>query len=415
MRRFAAGLTVVLLVVSGCSAVRAQKALVVMAAWASGPERATVEKVLAAFTRDTGIRTEFVGTRAITQVLQSDVRKGTPPDVAILPSPGDLAGYARAGALTPLDAVFPARVVAVGEQWSQLEQVGTPDRFGVAVKVDLKSALWYDPSRLAKPPRTAAELRAFGRSRPEAWCLGLAGVPASGWPGTDWVEDILLHQAGPEVYRAWTAGTLAWTDPRVRAAWETWGELIGGAVSGGPGTALLTDYDDAGRGLFSTPPSCSLDHQASFITGAYVEYLNGHSYAFTRFPPLADVAPASVVSADLAAIFRDSPQARRLVEFLASDTAQGLWAQDGAYSASRTLPGSAGRTGTRAEVTGILTSDDALCFDGADLMPATMRTAFYRAVLRFVDEPGTLDTLLAQLDTVRTGAGEKTWLDVPCG
>ncbi|WP_447007891.1 hypothetical protein ACRAKI_16065 [Saccharothrix isguenensis] len=62
-----------------------------------------------------------------------------------------------------------------------------------------------------------------------------------------------------------------------------------------------------------------------------------------------------------------------------------------------------------------LTSPGTFCFDASGLMPGVMRTAFYRAALEYVNDPARLDTVLAQLDTVRTNIGRDEWLDFPCG
>ena len=35
------------------------------------------------------------------------------------------------------------------------------------------------------------------------WCVGIESGAASGWPGTDWIEDIVLRQAGPDSYNQW--------------------------------------------------------------------------------------------------------------------------------------------------------------------------------------------------------------------
>jgi alpha-glucoside transport system substrate-binding protein len=56
-----------------------------------------------------------------------------------------------------------------------------------------------------------------------------------------------------------------------------------------------------------------------------------------------------------------------------------------------------------------------LCFDAADLMPATMRNAFYRAVLEYLSDPTQLDQLLKELDGVRLGIPQGEWLKIPCG
>jgi hypothetical protein len=46
------------------------------------------------------------------------------------------------------------------------------------------------------------------------WCLGVESVAASGWVGTDWIENILLRQSGAKKYDDWYNGKLSWTDDR---------------------------------------------------------------------------------------------------------------------------------------------------------------------------------------------------------
>jgi len=413
-------LVAVLLGSVACSAA-GKGTVVVLASW-TGAEEQDFRKVLQAFTGKTGIEFDYQGTRALDQVLASDVQHGTPPDVAVLPNPGSLAGYVHQGKIKPLGDVL-------GEQstgsWQTLEKVGTTQQYAVAVKADLKSAIWYATANLPGPkPATWAELLALsGKLTADGrtpWCLGLGAPPTSGWPGTDWIEDILLHTAGPDFYRRWAAGRVAWTAPEIRKAWADWGELVtpGGAVRGGAPAALLTDFGDAGRPLFTTPPGCLLEHQASFIMGNYRRADNtvpepAKDFDFFRFPG----PEVSEVSADLAGMFHDTPQARELMRFLASDEAQRIWPgihRGRVFSVDTTVTGVYDDPVSRRVAEILTASRQPLCFDASDLMPATMTGAFYRAVLEYLNDPGRLDDLLKQLETVRNpSTGD--WVDVPCG
>jgi alpha-glucoside transport system substrate-binding protein len=55
-----------------------------------------------------------------------------------------------------------------------------------------------------------------------------------------------------------------------------------------------------------------------------------------------------------------------------------------------------------------------LCLDAADVMPATMRSAFYRAVLEYLNAPNRLDSLLDELEAVRHGIPTGEWLNLAC-
>jgi alpha-glucoside transport system substrate-binding protein len=399
----------------------------VLASW-TGAEEDDFRTVLRAFTTATGIEVDYQGTRALDQVLASDVQRGTAPDVAVLPNPGSLATYARRGKLKPLDALLGPQP-GYGKQWLDLEKAGTGQQYAIAVKADLKSAIWYDVTDLrgARPGTwdelltLSRQLTADGRT---PWCLGMGAPPTSGWPGTDWIEDILLHSAGPDTYRQWSAGKLSWNSSQVRQAWVDWGALVAvpGAVRGGAPAALLTDFGDAGRGLFTRPAGCVLEHQASFVMGGYSAMKRtdgssprpGRDFAFFPFPGPA----VSEVSADLAAMFHDTPQARELMKYLASDQAQRIWPgihRGSVFSVDRNVGGVYDDVVSR-QVSSTLTSpQQRLCFDASDLMPATMTGAFYRAVLEYLNDPSRLDTLLADLDTVRRSVPADEWLNVPCG
>ncbi len=417
------------LLAGGCSASAGGETVSVLASWTENEEKA-FRQVLDAFKADTGIDYDYQGTRAIEQVLASDVQRGTAPDVAVLPNPGVLAKYEKSGDLLPLDGVLEGSAAdSYGQQWLTLQKIGKTKQYAVAVKADLKSLIWYNPARLTGPkPTTWADLLAFSTNLAATggtpWCVGMGAPPTSGWPGTDWIEDILLHSAGPGVYRAWSSGQLEWNSPEVKKAWQDWGSMVAapGTVRGGTAAALFTDFADAGKPMFATPPGCMLEHQASFIMSRYqdLERADGTSprpgsdFDFLRFPG----RDAYEVSADLAGMFRDTPQARKLISYLASEKAQRIWPaipRANAFSVNRKVGPDVYADQVSKRIADTLTFAPELCFDASDLMPATMSGAFHRAVLEYLSNTERLDTLLKQLEEVRMSIPEDQWLDIPCG
>ena len=51
------------------------------------------------------------------------------------------------------------------------------------------------------------------------WCIGLGSGDATGWPGTDWMEDIMLRTHAPSVYDAWVTNEMPFNDPKVIEVW----------------------------------------------------------------------------------------------------------------------------------------------------------------------------------------------------
>lgn len=428
MKRLLTVIMVLSLFAGGCSGTGDDGKVTVLASW-TGDEEKAFKQVLDAFEADTGISYNYQGTRAVEQVLASDVQRGAAPDVAVLPNPGVLAKYQKSGDLLPLDGVLEgAAGDSYGQQWLALQKIGKTKQYAVAVKADLKSLIWYNPAQMTGPkPTTWADLVAFGANLTAKggtpWCVGMGAPPTSGWPGTDWIEDILLHSAGRVSYWAWSSGKLAWTSAEIEQAWRDWGSVVAvpGAVRGGTAAALFTDFADAGKPMFTKPPGCALEHQASFVMSRYqLKRADGTSprpgtdFDFLRFPG----RDAYEVSADLAGMFRDTPEARRLIAYLSSEKAQRIWPgipSASAFSVHPKVGPDVYADPVSRRIAETLTSVPDLCFDASDLMPAPMSGAFHRAVLEYLSNPERLNVLLAQLEKIRMSIPADQWLDIPCG
>lgn len=416
------------IILIACSTPGSAGSVSVLGPWTAEEEQ-YFRRVLAGFEEATGVQVVYQGTRALNEVLLSNVQNGTPPDVAILFSVGELGQYQNKGQLHELDDVIaPEQEAAYSSQWRQLQSLGTNNLYGAVVKANLKSIVWFNPRHVSTPaPKDLNELLALSQSIVAGrggtpWCMGMGSTPTSGWPGTDWIEDILLYQFGTDIYQQWAAGTLSWTSPQVRKAWEDWGKVVD---TTGPRSVLLTDFQDAGRPMFTDPPGCFLHHQPSFTMTNYQTYETaprpGSDFDFFRFPDgPGSAGPTNetfTVSADMAVMFKDTPQARQLIKYLATDKAQRIWpsVSSGAFSINRNVELSVYTDNVSKRIAQELTTADTLCFDATDLMPATMRNAFYRAVLEYVSDPNQLNRLLEDLDVVRRGIAPEEWLNIPCG
>ncbi|OHV44230.1 hypothetical protein BCD48_26035 [Pseudofrankia sp. BMG5.36] len=402
-----------------CGGVSSRQSVSVLGTW-TDDEQARFADVLRPFERQTGIDVRFEGTRDFEAVLAGRVQSGDMPDLALMPSLGDLEQYARGGQLVALDdgsgAVDLARIQReYGPTWLGVGKVpgadGRDREYGLVVKGTRKSLVWYSgahyswpvPSTLDELVATSQEIAATGTP---PWCLGMRSSSDSGWPGTDWIEDILLHQATAEDYRSWANGDLAWTSPTVRKAWETWGKLVAPAmVRDGPAGALLSGFLDPGAAMFDRRPGCYLHQAGSFAAGVYRDSAGQPATDARYFDfPAASGDRRIIIAGDVLAMFHDTPAARRLANYLTGTQAQEIWARAG------------GTISPNNAVTATAYPDDALralarsvedtacadvVFDASDAMPAAMRTAFYQGVTEFVANPARLDRILAGLDNVR--------------
>jgi alpha-glucoside transport system substrate-binding protein len=362
----------------------------------------------------TGAKVKYTGTRDINTILTTGVASGVLPDLAGLPGPGQMAEYAAAGALVPLDDVLDIATYTA-DTAPALVELGKVDGqvMGVFIKAAVKGLIWYNPSLHNygdNPPATWDDLKAQAAANQGAaqatWCLGIESGAASGWPATDWIEDIVLRSAGPDVYTQWYQGKIKWSDPRIRAAFELYVNDVVGTTYGGQQTAAATNFEIAGDPLFADPPGCVFHHQASFITGigGFKDRQAGTDYDFFPFPDINSQYSGAVEGAgDLFGMFHDTAAARSLMRYLVTAEAQDIWVKaGGALSANKNATSYPDDISARSAQ--ILTDAGFFVFDASDLMPAAMNDAFWRGMVALTSGGASLDQVLADLDAAQTDA-----------
>lgn len=384
----------------------------VIGTW-GGDEQDAFLQMVAPFEERTGITVEYTGTRDLNAVLTTGVASGILPDLAGLPGPGQMREFAQRGALIPLNDILDIDTYQA-ETSPGFVELGTvnDEIYGVFIKAAVKGLIWYNPAHYSgEAPSSWDELmsvaaaEASGDTAP--WCVGLESGAASGWPGTDWIEDFVLRQSGPDVYDAWTFGEHAWNSPEIRAAFEAYGEVIENS-HGGSGYVINTNFDSAANPMFEDPPGCLFHHQASFITEFFQNQggAGPDDYDFFLMP---DVDPqysdAMTGAGDLFGMFNDTPEARQLMEYLVTAEAQSIWVGiGGAISGNTTVTNYPDEiSGRSAELLG---QAEVFRFDASDLMPEAMNNAFWSAMLEYTQNPGRLDQILDNLDSVQSSAYE---------
>jgi alpha-glucoside transport system substrate-binding protein len=392
-------------------AARGSGVIRVLGSWEES-ELVTLREMVLPFEERTGHRVEFETTRDLRGAIESSLEAGDPPDIAGLPGPGYMAELARRGQLVDLGAAIDLgaykRMTAPA-----FVHLGTIDGrlVGVFLKGTIKGLLWYRPDVFGGGPFADwarlqhAAMTSVPGVRP--WCIGLASDAASGWPGTDWIEDFVLRQSGPRVYDDWVDGRIRWSAPEIRRAFETFGTVVGEQdVHGGVQGALETHFSRAGDGLFSEPPACLMVHQATFMSTFLDEAVarSGGSYDFMPFPDIDPrFAGALIGAGDLIALLRDTGPGRQLLSYLMGTQAQSiLVGAGGALSGNLLLddyPSDILRRQAR-----LLAAAAIFRFDASDAMPEEMGRAFWQAVLDFVADQSRLEDILAELDAVQAEA-----------
>lgn len=363
--------------------------LTVFGPW-RGEDQALIESVLAYYTAATGVTVAYSSSENYEQQIVIDTQAGSPPDIAILPQPGLIADLAAKGLLAPLGdetRAWLAENYAAGDSWVGLGTYkgadGAEALFAFPYKIDVKSLVWYVPENFEdagyEVPQTMEELRTLTdrivADGGTPWCIGLGSGGATGWPATDWVEDMMLRTASPETYDQWVRNEIRFDDPAVIAAIEEFGAFArnDAFVDGGAAAVATTDFRDSPAGLFASPPKCYLHRQASFIPSFFPEGTElGQDADFFYFPAYAgkDLGKPVLGAGTLAMITKDSEAARAFIEFLKTPIAHEVWmAQSGFLTPLKSANPEAYANDALKKQGEILLNATTFRFDGSDLMP----------------------------------------------
>ena len=384
----------------------------VVGVW-GGAERESFFAMVKPFEERTGIKVEYTGTRDLNALLWRGIARKELPDVAGIPGPGQMAEFAQVGALRDLTGVVDvARYKA--ETVPAFVDLGTVDGklVGVFIRANVKGLMWFNPKVYALGPASTYEellrkANQAARGQTKRWCIGLESGEASGWPATDWIEDILLRQSGPDIYSDWVAGKVKWTSPEVRKAFESFGAVVSPAAAfGGTERILATNFGEAGNPLFADPPGCVFHHQASFMTEFFRREAGARAdeIDFFPFPTIDPRYEGAVIGAgDLFGMFNDTPQAREFMKYLVTPEAQSLWvSRGGALSGNSKVTEYPDDLSRRAA--NVLLNAKVFRFDASDMMPEAMNDAFWSATLDFTRDQNRLDDILNRLDAVQARA-----------
>ncbi|MBU4313950.1 MAG: ABC transporter substrate-binding protein [Actinobacteria bacterium] len=384
----------------------------VLGTW-GGDELTNFQEAVFPFTDETGIGMAFEGTRDLAAVLTIRVEAGNPPDLAILPNPGQMYELAKDGRLIDVSQFMNMEELNqnYAQAWLDLASYnGT--LYGIFYKVANKSLIWYNPSVFSAAgyeiPTTWDELIALSdqivSDGSTPWAIGFESGPASGWPATDWIEDIMLRTAGPDIYDQWVNHEISWTDEAVKNAWEVFGGIVGNEEYqyGGSTGTLTTNFGDAPASLFTSPPGAYMHRQASFITGFFPEGLvAGNDYDFFPFPSIDPAYGIPVLGgADLIVVFNNTPEVQQLVKYLATAQPQEIWAAKGGgfISPNKAVSLDAYPDELTRKMAEMVVNAEVFRFDASDLMPAAVGSgSFWTGTLDYVGGED-LDTVLEEIE-----------------
>jgi ABC-type sugar transport system ATPase subunit/carboxylesterase type B/ABC-type glycerol-3-phosphate transport system substrate-binding protein len=339
-------------------------------------------------------------------------------DIAAVPQPGAIPDLVERGEIVALEDLgfdigelndmFGEGFVALGEYQGK--------HYGLPTNINLKSMIWYPKAAFDDAgyeiPETWDDLIALSdqivADGSAPWCIGIESEGATGWPATDWIEDIMLATAGVDVYDQWYRNEIPFTDDAVRNAFELFGEILftDGYVLGGASNVADVAFGDAPGPMFQDPPGCYLHRQASFINAFFPEGTEaGVDYDWFPFPSIDQ--QGTLYAGELTVVGRNGNRPE-VVDFLRRFMGQDVQcAMAGVEGSSRISPNvEVGRDcyaneilAGAAEVLTEALAEDYGRFDASDLMPASVGSgSFWTGMVEYVrGGPGNLDEVLESI------------------
>jgi alpha-glucoside transport system substrate-binding protein len=395
----------------------------------SGIEAQAVQQVIDDKLGDKDYAAEYEGSDSFEEQIKIRVDGGNPPDVALYPQPGSVVEQGDLGNaialedlgfdIAELEALFGPYLISLG--------VGADGKhYGLPTNVNSKSLVWYPKAEFDaagyEVPTTWDELISLSdqivADGGTPWCIGIGSDAATGWPATDWMEDIMLRTAGPELYDKWVTHELLFSSPEVTRAAEYLGQIAftEGYVLGGSENIPSIDFRDAPDPMFNDPPSCFLHRQATFITNFFNApgdeegesgLVAGEDYAVFAFPDIDEGKKGALGAGEMAAIFRDAPEVREfLADFIDADV---QCAQGSIEGVARISPNiNVGPDCYRDDIIssaagGIIEAlkVDGFRFDASDLMPSAVGSgSFWTGMIDYMTGgPDSLAEVLEAIDT----------------
>ncbi|TVQ40161.1 MAG: carbohydrate ABC transporter substrate-binding protein [Spirochaetaceae bacterium] len=366
------------------------------------------------FIEQTGIDVYYEGSGDFEALITVRAEGGDPPDIAAFPQPGLMSDLHGQGHIIDLrDWLSQAELAASYDQsWIDMSRHDDGAIMGVWYRTSVKSLVWYAPAVFAAEgyeiPTSWDELLVLSDQMVAdgytPWSISMESGGATGWVGTDWIEDIMLRIHPPDVYDAWVAGDLPFDSPEVRAAFEYLAEIWfnDDYVLGGTASILTVPFGDGANPVVTDPPRALMHRQASFITaflpdGTAIGEDGDISYFYLpHIDP--DMGDPVLVAGDIMSAMQDRPEVRAVMRYLTTGESTRGWLEQGGFVSPHLDADLSWYPELDRGYAEILMNADVVRFDASDLMPGAVGTgSFWTGMVDFVSGDS-LDEVLPAID-----------------
>ena len=389
-------ITLVSLALLAAGSASAQKTVNIFGAF-SGNDAKDFQAVIDAFeAKNPGVTVKYSSSADFNTLLNVRVQSGDYPDLAAIPQPGVVKDLAAKGAILPVTPDILTQIKRnYSPAWETLGKGNDGKVYGVFHRVNVKGLVFYNKSAFIKAgyavPKTWLEVQALTRKM-EAdstapWCVGIESGAATGWPATDWLENMMLRTAPAGDYDNWITGKLPFTSPQVKNAFTVvdsiWNDPK--AVYGGRASIAATNFQTSAQGLFTAKPQCWMHLQGSFATDFFQDNIKKNLDANVGvfvLPMINTKLPRTLeVGGDQFVMFKgkNRPEVLAFMKFLTTGASANAWSPLGnGIFPHKDQNLSLYKTKLEREFAQIILSAQAARFDASDAMPSAVNQAFWK-------------------------------------
>jgi alpha-glucoside transport system substrate-binding protein len=363
-----------------------------------------------------GITVNWSKVDNINQLIMTKIQANDTPDIAFIPQPGVVADIVKRGKGTPLDDIVDMSALKSSMIPGTLES-GTVDGklYGLLVSANAKSFVFYPKKAWDAAgytaPQSIDELNALtdkikaDKTATAPWCLGIGSEAATGWPATDWFEDLIMRYGGTQGYNDWVTHKTKFDSPLVRQAAAEFEKIAftDGNVLGGRKSIASNAFGSAGSPMFDTPPGCMMYKQGSFITTFFPDAVKAdldNQVGVFYFPPATAGGEKPMLGGgDQAVLLNNSAGAQEVMKLLA-DKSIGEKAMDSSFlSPHKDFDVTLYKGAIAQEVAKITYDSSIFLFDGSDQMPGAVGAGtFWKDMTAWISGQETLDQALTNID-----------------
>jgi len=256
------------------------------------------EEELKEYSSKNGIKIKYLSMPDIeTYLIQNPNHK---IDIAIIPNPQGVTNLGERSIVLPIEELISKDKIKSSFSNHLINVTTSSDteiNYGVFFRLFPNSLIWYDVEKyqkLGSPEfESYIDLLEFTKQNSsennELWCLDMESGGSTGWVATNWLEDLIIHHYGPEIYDNWYSQALKPSSKEVIFSFMDIGRLVypENYVFGGYKRIVRKEFRNNFLNLTNKDLSCVFSwsgHYSSYYFPNNSEF--GKDYDFMKFPSI---------------------------------------------------------------------------------------------------------------------------------